>query len=502
MAQYALIAVAPWINDDPFCSEAYMNIVQEDSTRGLIFFPTQPGASILAPVWQNQDWNTRYPQWVDWVRGKDYPIWAIDPAIGATLVQNMALYSGNVSQAPNATMLDDSYPPGNAIRLLGRVALSNSREANPVLGRLWVFAIMILGILCLVTGLTSLFMHVNQRRMRRDLRRRIAAGQVDLEVLGIKRQRVPQKLLDKMPLYVYTSKSAPPEDKTKERRQSTQAFTLAQRKTFPKRDVPFAQNTCAICLDDFEHNDTIVRELPCQHIFHPECVDDFLRTNSSLCPMCKKSALPAGYCPENITVSMVRRERLMRRMQNDAVGVPTISAILPTWSHRVLPNWILRAHIRPLQRDLERPGARAAAASTPAQAHTQPASQTTPPAVSSTSPHPASTSAPNGDLEMGTLSPPARAAEETQPQTATEPLSPPTATEPASPPTATEPAIPLPEDLPPEVQNLSPEERREWGRRRLAATITTPQNTDEEELDASGRRRGGIGRVWKRMFPS
>lgn len=86
------------------------------------------------------------------------------------------------------------------------------------------------------------------------------------------------------------------------------------------RPSPTSQPTCAICLDDFtlpssSELGTLVRELPCHHIFHPECVDTFLRDSSSLCPMCKKSALPRGYCPRNITNAMVRRERLVRRIR-------------------------------------------------------------------------------------------------------------------------------------------------------------------------------------------
>ena len=75
------------------------------------------------------------------------------------------------------------------------------------------------------------------------------------------------------------------------------------------------QPTCPICLDDFEANQTTVRELPCRHIFHPDCIDQFLLCNSSLCPMCKQSVLPIGACPVNITNVMVRRERHINQMR-------------------------------------------------------------------------------------------------------------------------------------------------------------------------------------------
>ena len=87
--------------------------------------------------------------------------------------------------------------------------------------------------------------------------------------------------------------------------------------SFPhSHSAHFSQPTCAICLDDFVPGGTTVRELPCKHIFHPECIDSFLRENSSLCPMCKKTVLPKGYCPAMVTNAMVRRERLVRRMRD------------------------------------------------------------------------------------------------------------------------------------------------------------------------------------------
>ena len=92
----------------------------------------------------------------------------------------------------------------------------------------------------------------------------------------------------------------------------------------------WSQSTCPICLDDFEPNETKVRELPCRHIFHPDCIDTFLLRNSSLCPMCKQSVLPKGDCPVKITNMMVRRERHISQMRersahsaNGQTSVPT-----------------------------------------------------------------------------------------------------------------------------------------------------------------------------------
>jgi Ring finger domain len=456
MDDYALVGVAPWMSDHSECALAYMQASQADPTRGLIFFPTSLNAAIGTPVWDTPDWGVNASTWNEWVLGTDYPIWAITSDMGATLVREMGKYSGNVTAAPFGTQLAQEFPAGNAVRLFSRISLTNSNDTNPVLGKLWVFAILILAILCVVTAVTSLVLHVNQRRMRHDLRRRIANGVVDLEILGIKRQRVPRKLLDKMPLYIYTSKAAPrASSKEKHAPDSPQTFTSTQRKNLPERDVPFSQPTCPICLDDFEHNQTIVRELPCQHIFHPECVDDFLRTNTSLCPMCKKSALPPGYCPDDITYSVVRRERAIRRMREHGTDSPPLSAILPASIQRFLPAWFLRIRPRPRQ-TTEQPDRRGNVGPRTSPSPSSMALPRTPPATSP-------------DLEMGISEP-------------------------------TESHHQSLDEMPPGVQALPPEDRREWGRQRLAATLPPAQATGEEEAPPS--RMGRFQRAWKKMFPS
>lgn len=44
---------------------------------------------------------------------------------------------------------------------------------------------------------------------------------------------------------------------------------------------------CPICLSDFENGED-VKDLPCQHTFHSECADEWLRRNRT-CPICKRS---------------------------------------------------------------------------------------------------------------------------------------------------------------------------------------------------------------------
>ena len=52
-------------------------------------------------------------------------------------------------------------------------------------------------------------------------------------------------------------------------------------------------DSCSICLQEYEPGEK-VRYLPCQHVFHRDCVDEWLLGESRLCPMCKRSVVDAA----------------------------------------------------------------------------------------------------------------------------------------------------------------------------------------------------------------
>lgn len=51
--------------------------------------------------------------------------------------------------------------------------------------------------------------------------------------------------------------------------------------------------TCSICLEDFKEGEP-VRVLPCEHVFHPKCVDEWLQKWNRTCPLCKSSIRRRG----------------------------------------------------------------------------------------------------------------------------------------------------------------------------------------------------------------
>ncbi|PMD36988.1 hypothetical protein L207DRAFT_636866 [Hyaloscypha variabilis F] len=44
--------------------------------------------------------------------------------------------------------------------------------------------------------------------------------------------------------------------------------------------------TCSICTEDFIENEK-VRILPCQHIYHPHCIDPWVLQMAGTCPLCR-----------------------------------------------------------------------------------------------------------------------------------------------------------------------------------------------------------------------
>lgn len=311
---YAYIAVAPWLS--PNCTIEYFQSARTASSKA--FFVYQPGDSARQPP-PVSDYSWYLNDGGKWKVDNNFPTYAL-VSVGGQLVMNaLSLYSGNVTNAPNNDTLTRLFPSDHYVRLWATV---NTDSGNQ-LPSLWVFLVIVLGILILVILMTSSIMHLVQRRRRNDLRRRVINGEVNLEALGVKRLTVPQDFLDKLPLYTYTHKDNEELDKNEE----TGAPPLTRTSSAPTgpsshnaTQRAFFQPICPICIDDFELNESQIRELPCRHIFHSECIDTFLLNNSSLCPMCKKSVLPAGYCPAKITNVMVRRERLISRMRRNSAA--------------------------------------------------------------------------------------------------------------------------------------------------------------------------------------
>lgn len=319
------IAIAPWVS--PACTLDYLNSAPSNTITAFVFYlPDQANSPLPAAndaVWSLGDGG-------HWKSVTNYPVYAVATQVGELILTQMAYYSGNISTVPYGSQLidDQGYSPDAYIRLL--IDISTGGGGGSGLPSIWVFLLIILAVLLALIGTLSLVMHIIQRKRRNSLRDRIARGEVDVDSLGIKKLTVPQDMINKLPLYTYTSSPG----------------HAVVEKGIPHASPPLNQSTCAICLDDFVPSQSQVRELPCKHVFHPECIDLFLLDNSSVCPLCKQSVLPQGYCPEIVTNAMVRRERYIRRHRARSVPQTDGTADTPHERRQLSSMFARRPHAR------------------------------------------------------------------------------------------------------------------------------------------------------------
>ena len=325
-----LIALIPL----DLCTQSYLSQARTDGAQAAIVYnyTTAPSTGPMSvPAIQSS------------ISSSSLPIYGILSSSAVSLLNAMQLYSGPLATVPYGSNLTATYGVNNQARLVLSIDTGNSTS----LPGLWLFLLVILAALGIIIASTSLSMHFSQYRARRDLRRRIAAGEIDLESLGIKRLTVPQDRIDALPIKTYygppnteTPLVAPVETTVAPDAMSPEKDLKASTTEEPATDIPasttatippaaahqhtFETSTCAICLDDFEPGQTSVRELPCYHAFHPECIDPFLSNRSSLCPLCKRSVLPKGFVPSNLTLTnaTIARERRLRQIRQQQLANP------------------------------------------------------------------------------------------------------------------------------------------------------------------------------------
>ena len=62
-----------------------------------------------------------------------------------------------------------------------------------------------------------------------------------------------------------------------------QEFNIITYNTINETDL--LNTDCPICLIEFE-NDDMIHKLPCNHIYHPDCINEWIHINS-ICPVCR-----------------------------------------------------------------------------------------------------------------------------------------------------------------------------------------------------------------------
>ncbi|XP_004494634.1 E3 ubiquitin-protein ligase ATL6-like [Cicer arietinum] len=82
---------------------------------------------------------------------------------------------------------------------------------------------------------------------------------------------------------------------------------------------------CAVCLCEFEDTETLRLIPKCDHVFHPECIDEWLSSHTT-CPVCRANLVPQSGesthgVPESNTESQLQSQNV--EAQNDAVETPS-----------------------------------------------------------------------------------------------------------------------------------------------------------------------------------
>ncbi|KAI0468399.1 hypothetical protein F4859DRAFT_506016 [Xylaria cf. heliscus] len=309
---YILIALVPWINVN--CTKSFLASADLDPLRAMLVY--RPDDEDGPPPDAGSDvWNLGS----GWKQNNHFPIYAVSSSAGVRMMQQLSLYSGQLSDVPFADEINKTYSPnpGDYVRVWTQLSVVPESSLLAI----WALVLIILAVILSVVGGISLLMHYVQNRRRASLRRRVRNGEINLEALGIKRLTVPLDHIQTYPLFTYnytppafSSPNSPNAPKSPAKA-SFESASPSSHNRGNRGDRLDYQPTCLICLDNFESKVTIIRELSCGHIFHPECIDAFLSEMSSLCPLCKTSMYPRGHCPK-ITNSMVRRELNTRKLRS------------------------------------------------------------------------------------------------------------------------------------------------------------------------------------------
>lgn len=218
------------------------------------------------------------------------------------------------------------------------VLMRDTEQAAHSTPSLWSFILAILGVIFIIGIVLVIWFRWLNARRRTALQQRINNGELDVENLALNQMKSPRAVVEALPLYAYPGASeadlsnqeqcnateTKPEDEghsstpeDHEHDQATpkptpsvteiqkpepavikpgtdgQSSPSLQSSQSPRPDstIRHNQTCCAICLDDYVVGTSMVRELPCGHIFHSGCIEVFLIEQSSLCPLCKRSVL-------------------------------------------------------------------------------------------------------------------------------------------------------------------------------------------------------------------
>ncbi|ORZ00404.1 hypothetical protein BCR43DRAFT_485156 [Syncephalastrum racemosum] len=195
--------------------------------------------------------------------GITIPAFYVDKEAGDKLHHHVL----SLSQRLPVTLFDQ--PRIQAVRVL--MLPGNSRGPNP-----WELTLIIVVVLLATGFITSIFMHWHLVRKNRRLREQVEQGLIPPppDMLPMGKQMLTPAQLEMFPLRTVSKKSSV-------------APVASKRNSIITSDGQILdEDCCVICLEKVDEGD-VVRELPCKHDYHQNCIDPWLTTKCAECPLCK-----------------------------------------------------------------------------------------------------------------------------------------------------------------------------------------------------------------------
>ena len=112
---YTAIALAPWFSID--CTQSFLDAANQDAqfVRGIIFYQVNDTSTGTPPPVSNPIWTLN--DGGHWKSVIQFPAYAVPGTLGRAFMNELGLYSGNVTTAPNGNGLTSVYGPGGEARL-------------------------------------------------------------------------------------------------------------------------------------------------------------------------------------------------------------------------------------------------------------------------------------------------------------------------------------------------------------------------------------------------
>ncbi|EAA66540.1 hypothetical protein AN0441.2 [Aspergillus nidulans FGSC A4] len=291
---YHTIGLAPWLT--PNCSQSFLDAARRAGSEALMFFlPASDDTKPPPPA--DSTWLLHGES--SWESENMYPVYAIPGPAGIALMKQLSWYSNN------RTLPQDQ---SNEF-----VALSESES-----WRVLLFSVIDLGL----DGSDSHTSHLGSGSCDSRGRADVVEGAATERMEAEKEDAEAEAHMTKYGSYVKAEETTDAEQgpKTANAESGNTPLQPCPYRPFspttaysgfccPRhiKRLSHPQTICAICLDDFIPASSTVRELPCGHIYHPECIDMSLTQSSSLCPLCKKSVLEPGCFPISIPDAVYER---------------------------------------------------------------------------------------------------------------------------------------------------------------------------------------------------